>query len=235
MLDNYLLRALLEAEGDNRQDQTDDEEDTNQNADNAEDNQQTAEEQPQEDNEDQNDENEGEDDNEEEDEGDEGGEENPEEEGDVGGEDDFSMDPEGGEDTEDTDTTDDTSSTEPATDETNIQTNILHLSKLDRTLSKRKLFSDFQDLRVSIRTARNLIYDNEENVDPEIREKFYNDIDKLYSTLTDYLSFKFSYINYEENVQNYLLFSKNLQEILDNMNTDEKSKKSRIINIQDEQ
>lgn len=235
LTDNYLLRSLLEAPGDN-EDQ--DEGETNQNANAGKNNPETTEEQSPKDNENQNDETEEGNDNPEQDDGNEGEEET--------GEDDFGIeDPTGdtgGDDpTQDSDTTSSSDTyDEVETDEQNIQTNVLNLSKLDRVLMKKKLFSDYQDLRVSLRTSRNLIHDNEENVDPEVRENFYNKIDKLYTNLTDYLSYKFSFTNYEENLQIYLIFAKSLQDILDSMTekglkTANSFKKYKNIKIKQEQ
>ena len=212
LIDNYFLRSLLEAPGDN-EDQ--DEGETNQDANAGENNPETAEEQSPENNENPDDETEEDNDTPEQDDGNEG-EETGEDDigiedpiGDTGGDDDA---------TQDSDTTSSTDTyDEVETDEQNIQTNVLNLSKLDRVLMKKKLFSDYQDLRVSLRTSRNLIHDNEENVDPEVREAFYDKIDKLYTNLTDYLSYKFTYTNYEENLQVYLIFAKSLQDILDSM------------------
>lgn len=153
--------------------------------------------------------------------------------------DDFDLDPDGGEEdsgeeppdgltSPDDDGSGDTSSDEV---ETNIQTNILNLSKLDRTIAKRRLFTNFQDLRTQINTLRNIIANNEENIEVEIREKIYEDIDRAYSSVTDYMTYKFSFINYEENLQAYLLFSKMVQDIINytSTNATKSGKKSKVI------
>lgn len=153
--------------------------------------------------------------------------------------DDFDLDPDGGEEdsgeeppdgltSPDDDGSGDTSSDEV---ETNIQTNILNLSKLDRTIAKRRLFTNFQDLRTQINTLRNIISNNEENIEVEIREKIYEDIDRAYSSVTDYMTYKFSFINYEENLQAYLLFSKMVQDIINytSTNATKSGKKSKVI------
>lgn len=235
LIDNYFLRSLLEAPGDN-EDRNEGE--TNQDANAGENNPEATEEQPPENNENPDDETEEDNDTPEQDDGDEGEEtgeddigiEDPTE--DTGGDDDTTQD-------SDTTSSEDTYD-EVETDEQNIQTNVLNLSKLDRVLMKKKLFSDYQDLRVSLRTSRNLIHDNEENVDPDVREAFYDKIDKLYTNLTDYLSYKFSYTNYEENLQVYLIFAKSLQDILDSMTekglkTSNSFKKYKNIKIKQEQ
>lgn len=163
------------------------------------------------------------------------GEDEPDDE--LGG--DFDLDPDGGEEdsgeeppdgltSPDDDGSGDTSSDEV---ETNIQTNILNLSKLDRTIAKRRLFTNFQDLRTQINTLRNIIANNEENIEVEIREKIYEDIDRAYSSVTDYMTYKFSFINYEENLQAYLLFSKMVQDIINytSTNATKSGKKSKVI------
>ena len=39
-------------------------------------------------------------------------------------------------------------------------------------------------------------------------------LDYLYSVITDYLTYKFSFTNYEENMQNHLIFAKELNDLL---------------------
>ena len=98
--------------------------------------------------------------------------------------------------------------------EVNVHTNILQLSKLDRTLAKRKCFYDYQDLRSSITSFRNVIEDHEAQIDPTVRDYTLSELDSLYSNLTDYLTYKFSYINYEENLQNYMVFMAKLNKLI---------------------
>lgn len=142
-----------------------------------------------------------------------------------GNEDDFSLDPDGGEGEDDnspppdglTDPDDDGSNDDTSQDEgeeTNVQTNVLNLSKLDRLLMKRRCLSDFYDLRTSINTFRNVIEKNEASIDPTVRETAVRDLNQLYTTLEDYLMYKFSYTNYEENLQNYLLFMRSMNDIV---------------------
>lgn len=142
-----------------------------------------------------------------------------------GNEDDFSLDPDGGEGEDDnspppdglTDPDDDGSNDDTSQDEgeeTNVQTNVLNLSKLDRLLMKRRCLSDFYDLRTSINTFRNIIEKNEASIDPTVRETAVRDLNQLYTTLEDYLMYKFSYTNYEENLQNYLLFMRSMNDIV---------------------
>lgn len=157
-----------------------------------------------------------------------------EEEQDDGLGDDFDLDPDGGDDTPPdglTSPDDDGSADNQDEVETNVQTNILKLSKLDRTLAKRRLFTNFQDLRTQANTFRNIIANNEENIEAEVREKIYEDIDKAYSSITDYMTYKFSFINYEENLQAYLLFSKMMQDIVNytSTNATKSGRKSRVV------
>lgn len=163
-----------------------------------------------------------------------------EEEQDDGLGDDFDLDPDGGDDAGEGDDTPPDGLTSPDDDgsadnqdevETNVQTNILKLSKLDRTLAKRRLFTNFQDLRTQANTFRNIIANNEENIEAEVREKIYEDIDKAYSSITDYMTYKFSFINYEENLQAYLLFSKMMQDIVNytSTNATKSGRKSKVV------
>ena len=133
---------------------------------------------------------------------------------------------------------------DPADDaeEKNVQTNILNLSSLDRNLVKRRLFNNFKDLRTSIDSFRATIDDREEALEPEIRNATITKLGDLYEKLTEYLMYKFSYINYEENLENFLLYTKKFNEIIqvvigddkhDNKSTKKKfsSKKSVNSNI----
>ena len=133
--------------------------------------------------------------------------------------DDFNMDPDGGSDDSgenpdglpdpDDDGMDDTDGVEQ-----NVHINILELSKLDRLMAKRKLYNDYKDLRASVTSAKNLIDQNEAVVDASVRDYVINKLDYLLSVVTDYLTYKFSYSNYEENLQAYLIFTKQLNDLL---------------------
>ena len=137
--------------------------------------------------------------------------------------DDFNMDPDGSDDSEgedsgenpdglpdpDDDGTDDTDGAEQ-----NVHTNILELSKLDRQMAKRKIFNDMKDLRSSVVAAKNMIDKNESVIDAAVREYVMGKLDYLYSVITDYLTYKFSFTNYEENMQNHLIFAKELNDLL---------------------
>lgn len=110
------------------------------------------------------------------------------------------------------DTGSDTSDDDP--EEKNVQTNILNLSTLDRHLIKRRLFNSFKDLRSSINSFRMTIDERAEALVPEVRNEVINVLGDLYEKLTEYLMYKFSYINYEENLENFLLYTKKFNEII---------------------
>lgn len=140
-----------------------------------------------------------------------------------GDEDDFSMNPddEGEEDNEPppdglTDPDDDGSNDASSEDEgeTNIHTNVLNLSKLDRLLAKRKCLSDFYDLRTSVDTFRSVIENNEAIIDPDVRQAAVRDLNKLYTSIGEYLMYRFGYTNYEENLQNYFIFIRSMNDIV---------------------
>ena len=135
------------------------------------------------------------------------------------GDDDFNMDPDGGSEDSgdnpdglpdpDDDGVDDTDGVEQ-----NIHLNILELSKLDRLMAKRKIYNDYKDLRASITSAKNLIDQNEAVIDADVRDYVVNKLDYLLSVVTDHLTYKFSFTNYEENLQAYLIFTKQLNDLL---------------------
>lgn len=135
------------------------------------------------------------------------------------GDDDFNMDPDGGSEDSgdnpdglpdpDDDGMDDTDGVEQ-----NIHLNILELSKLDRLMAKRKIYNDYKDLRASITSAKNLIDQNEAVIDADVRDYVINKLDYLLSVVTDHLTYKFSFTNYEENLQAYLIFTKQLNDLL---------------------
>lgn len=135
------------------------------------------------------------------------------------GDDDFNMDPDGGSEDAgdnpdglpdpDDDGMDDTDGVEQ-----NIHLNILELSKLDRLMAKRKIYNDYKDLRASITSAKNLIDQNEAVIDADVRDYVINKLDYLLSVVTDHLTYKFSFTNYEENLQAYLIFTKQLNDLL---------------------
>ena len=101
--------------------------------------------------------------------------------------------------------------------ETNVHTNILQLSKLDRTLAKRKCYANFMDLRTSIGTVKRIIDSNEAKIDPEVRGPVADALDDLFSKITDYITIKFPVTNYEENLQNYLIFARELNDLTNSL------------------
>lgn len=145
--------------------------------------------------------------------GDEGNETEPGEEGSEGG-DDFSMDDDSsGQESEDTpdgltDPDDDGSSdnNEDADGETNLHINILNISNVERALAKKRCLQDLMDLRSTIDSLSNIVIANESVLDPDVRKEILSELNSAYSNVTEYLRYKFSYTNYEENLQNYLLF-----------------------------
>lgn len=144
--------------------------------------------------------------------------------------------PDGLTDPDDDGSSDDTTSGEEDPDaETNVHTNVLQLSKLDRLMAKRKCLNDFYDLRTSIDTFRVVIEKNEAILNPDVRDIAVRDLNKLYTTVGEYLTYRFGFTNYEENLQNYFLFLRSMNEIIRNVNEKglEKTKSSRTDNIKD--
>lgn len=226
MLSNYSLIALLEASKAKNQDNQDDDlnfddptQDTD--TDNVETNTNTKEDTTPEDNNNESDNKEDSENKENKD--DQGDESNDDNKNDDNPDDDFNLDPDGSDDSEgedssenpdglpdpDYDGSDDTDNIEQ-----NVHTNILELSKLDRQMAKRKIFNDMRDLRSSVVAAKNMIDKNESVIDAAVRDYVMNKLDYLYSIITDYLTYKFSFTNYEENMQNHLIFAKELNDLL---------------------
>ena len=98
--------------------------------------------------------------------------------------------------------------------ETNVHVNILNLNKLDRTISMKRLLNDYVGTRTSVTTFLNLNDKNEPVIDATLRESLINELSKLQQNLTDYIGIKFLYTNYEENLQSYVIFCKELQKIV---------------------
>jgi len=166
------------------------------------------------------------------DENEENKDDNPDENNDDTGSD-FSMDDDPGSDTDNepppdglVDPDDDGSSDMGQDDtETNVHTNILQLSKLDRTLAKRKCYSNYMDLRTSIGTVKRIIEDNVAKIDPEVRTEVTDNLDDLYMKITDYITIKFPITNYEENLQNYMIFVKDIALLVEMLNPASKTAK----------
>lgn len=152
---------------------------------------------------------------------------------------DFNMDPDGGSNDSESnpdglpDPDDDGSMDDTDGVEQNVHLNILELSKLDRMMAKRKIYNDYKDLRASITSAKRMIDQNEATIDATVRDYTMNKLDYLLSMVTDYLSYKFSFTNYEDNLQAYLIFTKQLNDLLNTLHDnkdgfkEEKSKPSK--------
>lgn len=161
-----------------------------------------------------------------------GGEDNPEGEGDAGDDtglgDDFSMDPDGGDgEGEDdlgpapdglpeADATDDGG--DAGTDdseETNVQINILKLSKLDRALAKKTCFQFFMDLKAKIPATLAIIEKNETVIDPDVRDQITDKLNTTQAQLDQFLEYKFPIMNFEEAIQAYYVFVKDINTALE--------------------
>lgn len=138
---------------------------------------------------------------------------------DAGGEDDFSLDAddpteEGGEDEGPApdglpEADDDGSNDNPEeSEETNLQTNILNMSKLDRTIAKKTCYQYFMDLRATVVSAQNIIDRNAATIDPDVREIATEKLSSLLNRINEYLMYKFQLANYEDALQTYFLFVK---------------------------
>lgn len=140
-----------------------------------------------------------------------------------GGEGDFDMDDpdaEGGEDGDNPDDlpgADDDGSNDVGAGEdgeTNIQINILKLSKLDRALAKRTCYQYFMSLRSTIEASLGMIEKNDAVIEPTIRENTVQKLHRYAEQLDNYLKYKFPLVNYEEGLQHYFTFVKEINETL---------------------
>lgn len=100
-------------------------------------------------------------------------------------------------------------------DEKNLQVKIIQASKLERSLLKRRIFDRFNDLYNKVDVFRSNIDNNQTVIDPKVREKAYSQLQKFSEEIDMYLEYKFTPNNYEENLKNYLVFSKKFIEIVD--------------------
>lgn len=100
-------------------------------------------------------------------------------------------------------------------DEKNLQVKIIQASKLERSLLKRKIFDRFKDLHNKIDVFQSNIDNNQTVIDPKIRESTYSHLQRFAEEVEKYLEYKFTPNNYEENLKNYLVFSKRFIEIVD--------------------
>lgn len=99
-------------------------------------------------------------------------------------------------------------------EETNVQTNVLNISELDRNLVKRRLFNNYKDLRTAINSFKMTVTDREESLPLEIRSAMISRLGDLYEKITEYMMYKFSYTNYEENLEIFTLYTKKFNEII---------------------
>ena len=104
---------------------------------------------------------------------------------------------------------------EDNTAETNVHTNILNLSKLDKATSKHYLYQQYLELRDTIKRTLSIIDKHEVAIEPEIRDKATTDLNTLQGQLTDYIKIRFGIVNYEEALEIYLLFSKQIKDLVD--------------------
>ena len=100
-------------------------------------------------------------------------------------------------------------------DEKNLQVKIIQASKLERSLLKRKIFDRFRDLHNKVDVFQSNVDNNQTVIDPKVREKTYTQLQRFSDEIEKYLEYKFTPNNYEENLKNYLVFSKKFIEIVD--------------------
>ena len=101
------------------------------------------------------------------------------------------------------------------TDEKNLQVKIIQASKLERQLLKSKIFDKYRDLHNKIDVFRSNVENNETIIDPNVREKVYQELQDLDLDIGKYIEFKFIGNNYEENLKNYFVFARKISEIID--------------------
>lgn len=151
-------------------------------------------------------------------------------EGEEGGLGDFSMD---GDDPEedlgpapdglpepDDDGSSDMEEEEDPEGETNIQTNILKLSKLDRALAKKAVGEDLVSLRSTINAALGVIDRNESAIDPDVRDLSVEKLNNLLGELESFILHKFPILNYEDSLTQYLVFAKKVNDSVEYVKTD---------------
>lgn len=148
-------------------------------------------------------------------------------EGDGENQEDLSNPPDGLASPDDTGDPNDTGSGDDS-DEQNIQLNILSLSNLDRLTLNQKCFNNFKDLRVKINRAQNLVDDNEQLLEADFRDEVVENLGELYAAVNSYMTIKFSFNNYEENAKTFNIFASQLDEILKNIKNDGKSKDKKV-------
>lgn len=100
-------------------------------------------------------------------------------------------------------------------DEKNLQVKIIQATNLERSLLKSKIFDKFKDLYNKLDVYQANMDHNQTIVDPKIREKVTSQLQDLAAQISKYLEYKFTPNNYEENLKNYMVFSKKFTEIID--------------------
>lgn len=150
------------------------------------------------------------------------------------GEDEFSLDPDGGDgeeedlgpapdglpEADDDGSEESDTANEDGSEETNIQVNILKLSELDRALAKKTCFSFFMDLKAKIQANLSVIDQNETVIDPDIREKITDTLNTTAGQLDQFLEYKFPIMNFEEALQAYFIFVKDINTALEEVRND---------------
>jgi len=105
----------------------------------------------------------------------------------------------------------------PDPDVQNLQVNILSLSKLDRALAKKHIYTLFMDLRSSITTALNIIDRNETVIDPTVRDDTVSALNRFQSDLDTFIAIKFPLVNYEAALQAYNIFTEQFNVYLEDV------------------
>lgn len=104
--------------------------------------------------------------------------------------------------------------------ETNIQTNILKLSKLDRTLAKKTIGENLMSLRSTVKAALGIIDRNEAAIDPDVRDLSVDKLNTLSGELESFILHKFPILNYEDCLTQYLIFAKKVNDTVEYVRSD---------------
>ena len=109
----------------------------------------------------------------------------------------------------------------PDPDVQNIQVNILNLSKLDRALAKKHIYTLFMDLRSSVTTALNIIDRNETVIEPEVRADIVDRLNQFQSDLNTFIAIKFQLVNYEAALQAYNVFTEQFNSYINSIKNED--------------
>ncbi len=104
--------------------------------------------------------------------------------------------------------------------ETNEQYAVLELSKVDRVIATQKCLNSFMTLKSTINTFIDKIISSESSVKAEIRDESTRDLTSIVKQIDRYLSSKFRYTVYEENVQVHIMLSKMTTEIIEKLSNE---------------